>query len=251
MIIATTTSDLVPIIPGNNLMDIIVLLIIIPIIGIVLIICSPILALGYYKLYLKIYGDFKLYFLDMRVQLGNWTPTDIARRSATPGLMICAFAQLFVNATSIKSWVPASFSDSLIFALYNAAFFTFPIVILLLTPLWLLYDSGVMSKTAPETIRKFRSPEIVETMDKFFLSKFKGFAGIAFITNFIVMIFQIILQTISIVMMVFIMLLPLLGISLLIPAQTLYEKLLPRLTRKVHMMTNLHKSELTILAKED
>lgn len=212
-----------------------------------LIIFAPVGAMIYYKLYQLIFKKSKTYFLDMRVQLGSWTPKDIAKRALTPGLILCAFAQGIVNAIGISSWVPEQFENDLILALYNTAFVALPIVILLLAPLWLLYDAGVMSKTTTLKTLQKRTPETVETVDHFFINKFKGFGGIAFLSNFFIMIIQIILDTISPLVMVFVLILPFLDVALVIPALALYEKVLPFLTNHLHHSTKLHMSKISLV----
>ncbi len=250
-IVSSSTAELIPILPGTAITDIIVLLIVIPLLSYTLILLSPIIAIGYYKLYRLLFGKSKLFFLDMKVQLGDWTTKAIAKRSVTPGLLICAFSQAIINSTLITMWVVQDTPNFMILALFNAAFLALPIVILLLVPLWLLYDSGVMSKTTPEKSLQKRTPETVETIDQFYISKFKGFAGLAFIFSFVSMIVQAVLQMISPVMILFVIFLPFLGIALIIPAQVIYEKLLPYMTRKIHESTKLHKSELTLIKADD
>ena len=94
-------------------------------------------------------------------------------------------------------------------------------------------------------------PETVEPVSRIYIGLFKGFAGLAFITSLISMIIQVILQTISMLLMVFVLLLPLMGIALIIPVQAVYEKLLPRMTRFIHKKSGLHKAELTLLSVEE
>lgn len=182
----------------------------------------------------------------MRVQLGEWSTGNIIKRAILPGLMICAQSQIIVNALGILMWVPRDIPNNLGLALFNAAFIVYPIVIILLVSLWLLFDSGVMSKTKPEVIYKKRTPETVEPIQQFFITRFRGFGGIAFLLSFFSVIIQILLQAISPITILFVIFVPFLGIALFIPAQLVYERLLPFMTKMIHKSTKLHDSELSI-----
>ncbi|MFX1339094.1 MAG: hypothetical protein ACFFDK_10840 [Promethearchaeota archaeon] len=245
-----STEELVPLIYGSAITDIIILFLLIPTCCFLLILFTPYIALIYYKIYIKIFGDSKLYFLDMRVQLGEWKVSNITKRAILPGLMICALSQVIVTAFGIIMWVPEDMANNIGLALFNAAFIVYPIIIILLVPLWLLFDSGVMSKTKPEVIYKKRTPETIEPIQQFFITKYRGFGGITFLLSFFSVIIQMILQTISPLMILFIIFLPFLGLALFIPAQIVYEKVLPFMTRKIHKLTKLHDSELSIITVE-
>ncbi|MFX1258239.1 MAG: hypothetical protein ACFFAN_10290, partial [Promethearchaeota archaeon] len=67
--VTRSTIELIPIIPGSALTDAIILFILFPLGGYFLILISPSIAMGYYKIYRLIFGKSKLYYLDMRVQL--------------------------------------------------------------------------------------------------------------------------------------------------------------------------------------
>lgn len=244
--VISSIDELVPFISGSAITDMAIMFLLIPICCFLLIIFTPYIALIYYKIYIRIFGGSKLYFLDMRVQLGEWTAGNIIKRAILPGLMICALSQVIVNALGILMWVPGDMPNNLGLALFNAAFIVFPIVIVLLVPLWLLFDSGVMSKTKPEVIYQKRTPETVEPIQQFFITRFRGFGGIAFLLSFISIIIQIVLQSISPLTILFVIFLPFLGIALFIPAQVVYERALPFMTRKIHKSTKLHDSELSI-----
>jgi hypothetical protein len=249
--VTPSASEMIPIIPGPAITDAIILLILLPIVGYILLIFTPYIAMGYYNIYRRIFGKSRLYFLDMKVQLGRLTIKDVAKRSLTPGLLICAFSQAIVDSTGIDMWVVESNPTSLLLALFNAAFFAYLLVIILIAPLWLLYDAGVVSRTNPEKILQRRIPETVETIHKFYISKYRGFGGIAFLVSFISLIVQTILRTVSPLVLFFVILVPFLGIALIIPVQALYERYLPTMTKKIHMSTMLHKSELTLIKSED
>lgn len=249
--VTPSASEMIPIIPGPAITDAIILLILLPIVGYILLIFTPYIAMGYYKIYRRIFGKSRLYFLDMKVQLGRLTIKDVAKRSLTPGLLICAFSQAIVDSTGIDMWVVESNPTSLLLALFNAAFFAYLLVIILISPLWLLYDAGVVSRTNPEKILQRRIPETVETIHKFYISKYRGFGGIAFLVSFISLIVQTILRTVSPLVLFFVILVPFLGIALIIPVQALYERYLPTMTKNIHMSTMLHKSELSLIKSED
>ncbi len=246
----TSTEELVPLIIGNAFTDMLILYFLIPLSCFLLIIISPFIALIYYKIYIRIFRDSKLYFLDMRVQLGEWSTGNVVKRAILPGLMICALSQIFVNAFGILLWVPGDLRNNLGLALFNAAFIVFPLVIVLLVPLWLLFDAGVMSKTKPEVIYQKRTPETIEPVEQFFLTRYRGFGGLAFLLSFFSMIIQIGLQAISPLTILFMIFVPFLGIALFIPAQVMYEKILPFMTRMIHKSTKLHDSELSIVTAE-
>ena len=97
-----------------------------------------------------------------------------------------------------------------------------------------------MSKTTLKKMLEKCTPETIETVDRFFIIKFKGFGGIAIIINFFAMIVQTIFLTISPILFIFVLLLPFLGIAFMIPTQAVYEKMLPWLTKRIHMKTMLH-----------
>jgi len=139
----------------------------------------------------------------------------------------------------------------LLLALFNAAFFAYLLVVILIAPLWLLYDAGVVSRTNPEKSLKRRIPETVETVHKFYISKYRGFGCIAFLVSFISLIVQTILRTVSPLVLFFVILVPFLGIALIIPVQAIYERYLPTMTKNIHMSTMLHKSELSLIKAED
>jgi len=252
LIIATpSNTDLVPILVGPGFQDFLVLLVIIPIISFILLPFIPFISIGFYKLYTLVFRNSREYYLDMNIQLDNWTSRDTLKRVFHPGLMICALAQFIVAATGISVWFIGVSDIALIFAMFNASFLIFPIVIMLYVPLWLLFDSGVMSKTNPDYLGKKRTPETVETIEKYFSSKWKGFGGIAFAINFISMVIQAILRTVSPLVAIFLLFVPFIGISLLIPVQTIYEKILPFLTKQVHKYSKLHSSRLTLVSVEE
>ena len=251
IIAAPSNTDLIPILAGSGVQDFLVLLILIPLISFILLLFIPFMSIGFYRLYRLIFRNSREYYLDMNIQLDKWTSRDTIKRAFHPGLMICALAQFIVTATGISLWFIGVNDIALIFAMFNASFIVFPIVIMLYVPLWLLFDSGVMSKTNPDYLGKKRAPETVETIEKYFSSKWKGFGGLAFIINFISMILQAILLTVSPLVAIFLLFVPFIGISLLIPAQTIYEKILPFLTKQVHKYTKLHTSRLTLTSIDE
>ncbi|MBY9007906.1 MAG: hypothetical protein KGD63_14285 [Candidatus Lokiarchaeota archaeon] len=254
IVVLTNSNELIPFIPGSSLSDIIVLFVLFPLIGFSLLFFTPIVALGYYKIYKRIFRNKKDFYLDMRVQMGKFTLKDILKRIYLPGLLICAVSQIVViNLTSISAWVPGDFPEDLknILALYNGAFFSYFIIILLLVPIWLLYDSGVMSKTIPDRVLTYRIPEIVEPISRVYFNIFKGFSSIAFIINILTIIIDVIAQQTKIYVVLFILLLPFLGIALIIPFLVLYERILPFLIKFIHKRSRLHKAELTLVSGED
>ncbi len=251
VIVTPSTTELIPIIPGSVIIDVIILLILMPIIGYLLIWFSPTIAMVYFKIYRRIFGKSRLLYLDMKAQLGKWTISDVSKRAITPGLLICVLSQVIVNSTGANMWAIGGVPNNMILALFNAAFIAFPIVILLLVPLWLLYDSGVMSKTDPEKALKRRSPETVETVHKFYISKFKGFGIISFLANLISLIIQTIFLSLTPLIILFVVLVPFLGIALIIPAQIIHEKQLPLMTKKIHESTMLHKSKLSLITTDE
>lgn len=251
IIVTPSNMDLIPILNGPGLQDFLVLLIFIPLLSILLLFFIPFFSLGFYKLYTLIFRNSREYYLDMNIQLDKWTSRDTIKRAFHPGLMICALAQFIVTATGTGIWFIGVSDIAIIFAMFNASFIIFPMVLILYMPLWLLFDSGVMSRTNPDYLGKKRTPETVETIEKYFSSKWKGFGGLAFVINFISMIVQAALLTISPLVSIFLFLVPFIGISLLIPVQTLYEKLLPYLTKQVHKYSNLHSSRLSLVSVDD
>ena len=253
IVVISYSNELIPFIPGSTITDIIVLLIIFPLIGFILIIFTPIMAIAYYKIYTMLYRNKKELYLDMRVQIGIWSLKDILKRVALPGLLICALSQIIVmNLTGVGPWVPGDFPEELkgFLALYNGAFLSYIIVILLLVPVWVLYDAGVMSKTIPERLLTYRNPEIVEPISRVYFSIFKGFSGITFLINIISMIIDVISQQTKLYVVMFIILLPFLGIALIIPFLAIYERFLPYLTKFIHKKSKLHKAKLTLVSED-
>lgn len=245
--IIPVSADMIPILPGPAIIDAISIFILLPLGSFFLIFLAPKIAMVYYKIYRRIFGKSKLYYLDMKVQLGKLSTGIIFKRALIPGLLIYAFSQIIVESTGLKLWTVGEGTNYLMLALFTGAFLVFPIVILLIVPLWLLYDSGVMSKTNPEKTLQKRSPETVETIFQFYINKIKGFGGIAFLINSISMVIMMIFLALSPIIILFVFFLPFLGVALIIPIQAAYEEILPMMTRKIHGATKLHKSELTLI----
>ncbi|MFX0062562.1 MAG: hypothetical protein ACFFC7_10330 [Candidatus Hermodarchaeota archaeon] len=233
-------DDLIPVVPGATITDLLIIFIILPMLSYLAIALTPVLAMLYLYLYKLIFRSNKVLFLDLKAHLGKWSVGDVVKRAIVPGLLACSLAQVIVNTTGTALWVTNQDTALMVIALFNAGFVSFPLVVILLMPLWLLFDAGVMSQTNPDLLEQKRLPRTVEVASGFFYGLFRGFSGVAIVLNFISIVFQALLQIISPLMILFVLSVPFLGIALIIPGQAIYEQFLLQMIKMTHQKTGLH-----------
>ena len=182
--------DLIPIIPGNIIIDVTFAVFIPYLFLIVWLYLGPIIAPGFVKLHKLIKLNKYDYFI---------TTTDkkrsgvrILARSILPGMLavnIAIYITLYGGINNIIL-IDGSLPNNIPSVIeYASILIGIPIASFIIIPLWMIQTSGLMGSKRMESYNHPVSPDI-ESVPQFYIKLLKGFAGISFIITYSLILYQ-------------------------------------------------------------
>ncbi|MHA1893281.1 MAG: hypothetical protein ACTSX4_02145 [Candidatus Helarchaeota archaeon] len=175
-------GELVPLIPGPMVSDILIMFLGIPLIIMVLgFLISPLITILYYGVH-RIYRIFSKEHEYCTIEMKDNIPFKrLFYRLMFPAFFSLSLAMMFnyTNDVSYFLYIPGVpvlqiFMASLIL--------TIP-AFLLLAPLWILDDSGIICHLIEDI--GYRRPPETESVSRFFSNTFKGYVSISFVISFV------------------------------------------------------------------
>ena len=190
---AEGVPDLTGLMPVYSLIfDTVYLYLLSPIIMMIFIQCfSVILSIGFYKLHisakLKKYDYF--IFKDIEKEKESHFLV-IIRRAFTLGLLSLSVGLFLSEILTENILVSSDIAGTItpIQKVTHAGLFILPFLILILGPIWLLRDSGIMCKRSIVNKQKRQLPDI-EGIYNYFESNITGYVGIGAIISLVVLLF--------------------------------------------------------------
>ena len=178
-------QELIPLIPGGFMTDLIILFTAIPLLIIIIgfLICPliTILYYGVHRLYRLFSKEHEYKLIKMRE---NIVFKRLFYRLIFPAFFSISLAMMF-NST-IDTSIFLAIPKLLLLQVYMASFiFAIP-AFLLLAPLWILDDSGIITHLKEDL--GYRRPPETESISRTFNNAYKGYVGISFVFSFILLI---------------------------------------------------------------
>lgn len=223
--------ELIPLIPGNAITDVIFSMLIPYLFMFLFLILGPAVAIFFLKLHKIIKLNKYDYF---RVKLEKKSPGwRIILRSAFPGLFAVNIA-IYVTLSDLGGLFyidPTSIAATIEYA---SVVLGIPIASILILPLWVLESSGLMCSKRIESYNRPVTPDI-ESVAQFYKKLLKGYIGISTIISYSLILYDILLanEPFSSVLIVFID--PIVIIFLFSFVSLLFEIRAPKLKKRLFL----------------
>ncbi len=178
-------NELIPLIPGGLVTDLITVFIGLPILLIIVgfLIC-PLMTLFYYGIH-RLYRIFSKEHEYGKIELPTNIPFKrLFYRIIFPAFFAISLGMLF-NFTD-KSSLFLVFTEVPTYQIFMASVFFSIIAFALLAPLWVLDDSGIICFLKKDI--GYRRPPETESISRFFSNAFKGYVGITFTVQFVIIV---------------------------------------------------------------
>ena len=224
--------ELIPMIPGNAVLDAIISVIIPFSFMFIMLIIGPIMApflIRVHKLMkLKKYDYF---VVEIKKKLSG---SRILLRAIFPGLLAINVAMYISFSSSLSSYIFSDPDNIGATIEYAAILIGVPIASLLVLPLWILQSSGLMCSKNIELYKRPVTPDI-EGVGQFYIKMLKGYVGISTVASYSYVLFEIFQTSTDInnaILMVFID--PIVIIMIFTLISLIFEMRAERLNIKVH-----------------
>jgi hypothetical protein len=237
-------EDIIPIIPGNAISDYMIVLLIPVIITLIVYLLGPYIAIFLFKLHRIIKLKRYDYFLIRSEK--KLTISRMIVRSLFPGLFainIAIYISLYGEFNKYFVVNPAEMGLAPIIE-WISMLIGIPIAILIIIPIWMLEDSGLMCSLKLDKYKTRISPDI-ESTSRFYASYIKGYTGISTITGYALILYSFYLRGIEPMTYVIIFIDPLAIMFMLIFPSLVVEMKLDKIRTK--MIAILEKKGLNII----
>ncbi|MGV9173789.1 MAG: hypothetical protein ACOC44_18370 [Promethearchaeia archaeon] len=236
LIFRQVIKDFILLIPGNYRTDILVLFIGGPIFMLILVLFSRFIALINFKFTSLFQRNYEYYYV--KISERSLPIRHLLTRPLLPVFICIAIAQLINSVPFFTQFITGEIVTSIIFLALLIA----PLSLLLLLPIWIFKDAGVV-KIRKKT--EIRVPPELNYYGNFYYHSYKGFAGITTVISYFVIIYPAI-QSLNITTLV-ILLFPPFFMGLYVPFLLIYEKRISKISRKLVKNLNLEPLNYQIL----
>ena len=197
-------AELIPIIPGNAVLDAIVSIIIPFFFMFIMLLVGPIMAPVLILLHKQIkLRKFEYFVVKVEKKLSG---ARILLRAIFPGLLAVNIAMYISFSSSLSSYIYSDPNSVGATIEYAAIIVGVPIASLLVLPLWILQFSGLMCSKRVELYKRPVTPDI-ESVGQFYTKMLKGYVGISTVVSYTLVLLEILRTSTDIystILMVFI-----------------------------------------------
>ncbi len=195
MIKSTVNIDLIPILPGGVISDVIISILIPYVFLIIMLILGPIIAPVFVRLHKLIKLNKYEYFINKSNK--KRSGFRILTRAIFPGMLavnIAIYIALYSDLNALIYYEGADSSKIPIVIEYASIIFGIPIASLIIIPLWMIESSGLISSKKVELYNRPISPDI-ESVGQFYIKLLKGFIGISFVVSYSLILYEYFIHT--------------------------------------------------------
>ena len=186
-----STDDLIPIIPGGMISDVIICLLLPFLFMGIMLFLGPIMTTSMVRMHkiikLKKY-DYFIIPIEKTI-----SGKRILLRAAFPGLLAVnvAIYMSFSNSLNQLFYFNGGEAQNIAVVIeYMAILLGIPIASLIILPIWMLQSSGLMSSKRIESYKRPVTPDI-ESVGQFYTKMLKGYVGISTIVAYTLILFEI------------------------------------------------------------
>mgnify|MGYP006295415187 CR=1 FL=1 len=238
VIVRQSPYDFILLIPGNLRSDIIVLFIGLPILMLIMILLGRLIAVINFKLTSLFQRNYEYYYVEITEK--KLPIRHLLTRPILPVFIAIAISQLVNSVPFFTQFITGELVSSIIFL----ALLLSPLSLLLLLPIWIFKDSGIIK------IRKrseIRVPPELNYYGNFYYQCYKGFAGITTFISYLIIIYLDI-QTLNVVSLLILLFSPFF-MGLYVPFLLVYEKRIRKLSEKLVKNLKLKPLDYDIVRK--
>jgi len=192
---STVNIDLIPILPGGVISDVIISILIPYVFLIIMLILGPIIAPVFVRLHKLIKLNKYEYFINKSNK--KRSGFRILTRAIFPGMLavnIAIYIALYSDLNALIYYEGADSSKIPMVIEYASIIFGIPIASLIIIPLWMIESSGLISSKKVELYNRPISPDI-ESVGQFYIKLLKGFIGISFVVSYSLILYEYFIHT--------------------------------------------------------
>ena len=234
LILSGDIGEYVSAIPGNAVIDVIILFIIIPILTCIPLYFMKPLSILNFKILRKIQPKYDIYFIEFSQK--SIASKHIIARALFPILIAISISLSLFNPIR-----PNSLFGHFVTPIINISLLLTPLIIIPFLPIWIFKDAGIVKILKKQKTRV--PPELTyfgKTQDQLL----KGYGGITTPILYVVTLIEIVsIDTVGLVILFY----PLFLIGIYMPLMLLYESKIGKITEELKSILNLQPINLVVI----